>query len=51
MFKYESKLKKVPLKIQYVNFNKNDNIFIVSDQFRLKQVLMNLIGNAYKFIK
>lgn len=51
------------LKVQYSKFIKsnkvklnididlNSNIFILSDKYRLKQVLMNLMSNAIKFTK
>ena len=35
----------------FIDIDLNNNIFILSDKYRLKQILMNLMSNAIKFTK
>jgi signal transduction histidine kinase/CheY-like chemotaxis protein len=46
MFYNESKLKQIEFKYR---INKNVPEFIVGDEDRLKQILANIVGNAFKF--
>lgn len=48
LFKYQATLKNIDLSL---NIDKNVPQYVLADSVRLKQVLVNLIGNALKFTK